>query len=486
MDNSIVQPDNIVRADTEQYRQEFIAILLRWSLLIVLFCIFIFAWVYAHEPLWTTGILLGTFIQFLPVGGFSLYLLRQKQTQRVTWIYLTSAIIASTAFIIFMPDLFILVGMIAYILFVRITMFLETRRAAFTLSIICMGLYLAAITIRTAVSPPSFEPFISILIAVLPILTMVIYILLDQVGTRYLQTALQLSEKARAELSRSYETLAESQETLSKLAIQLEGRNHDLSQVNEELKSFAYIISHDLRAPLINLKGFSSELRASLKQIEPAARTALPQLPEDEQEQIRLALEEDAPEALAFIESSVTRMDSFINALLLLSRYGRRSLNFECIDMNEIVQTTLKSLAHQTAEKEVAITVADLPQITADYVCLEQIMGNLLSNAINYLQPGRPGKVEIWAEQNELETRFHIRDNGRGIAAKDMTKLFEPFRRIGKNDMPGEGMGLAYVQTLVRRHNGRITCESTIDVGSTFTFAIARFLDKGGQDGQFE
>jgi signal transduction histidine kinase len=306
------------------------------------------------------------------------------------------------------------------------------------------------------------------------------------VGTRYLQTALQLSEKARAELSRSYETLAESQETLSKLAIQLEGRNHDLSQVNEDLKSFAYIISHDLRAPLINLKGFSSELRASLKQIEPAARTALPQLPEDEQEQIRLALEEDAPEALAFIESSVTRMDSFINALLLLSRYGRRSLNFECIDMNEIVQTTLKSLAHQTAEKEVAITVADLPQITADYVCLEQIMGNLLSNAINYLQPGRPGKVEIWAEQNELETRFHIRDNGRGIAAKDMTKLFEPFRRIGKNDMPGEGMGLAYVQTLVRRHNGRITCESTIDVGSTFTFAIARFLDKGDEDGQSE
>jgi signal transduction histidine kinase len=110
---------------------------------------------------------------------------------------------------------------------------------------------------------------------------------------------------------------------------------------------------------------------------------------------------------------------------------------------------------------------------------MEQIFSNLLSNAINYLVPDRPGEVLITAEDHPEYTTFQVQDNGRGIAAADIPKVFEPFRRVGKQDVPGEGMGLAYVQTLVRRHGGTIWCRSIPGVGTTFAFTIAHDLAQG-------
>jgi signal transduction histidine kinase len=117
-----------------------------------------------------------------------------------------------------------------------------------------------------------------------------------------------------------------------------------------------------------------------------------------------------------------------------------------------------------------------LPQVVADKTALEQIVGNILNNAINYLEPGRPGEIEIYGERNHRETTFHIRDNGRGIAAADMNKIFDLFRRAGRQDVPGEGMGLAYVRALVRRHGGQIWCDSELQVGTTFHFTISNQL----------
>jgi signal transduction histidine kinase len=108
-------------------------------------------------------------------------------------------------------------------------------------------------------------------------------------------------------------------------------------------------------------------------------------------------------------------------------------------------------------------------------------MGNILTNAVNYLEADRPGKIEIWGERNHQETTFHISDNGRGIALGDMHKVFELFRRAGKQDVPGEGMGLAYVRTLVRRHGGQIWCESKLGSGTTFSFTISNQLKRGEQ-----
>ena len=261
---------------------------------------------------------------------------------------------------------------------------------------------------------------------------------------------------------------------------QLQRYAAELEQANEEVKQFAYIVSHDLRAPLVNLKGFAAELRLGLEVIDSAMETALPHLDEKQRQDVIMALEEDVPEALGFINSSATHMDHFISALLKLSRLGRRELRLEPVDMDALVQATLESLAHQIEERQVEVTVGPLPEVVADRTSMEQIMGNLLGNAVKYLDPDCPGRIGIIAQRGPGKTTFHIRDNGRGIAEDDMDKVFAPFRRIGRQDVPGEGMGLPYVQALVRRHGGRIWCESEPGVATTFTFTISNHLAEGG------
>jgi PAS domain S-box-containing protein len=270
------------------------------------------------------------------------------------------------------------------------------------------------------------------------------------------------------------------EEQLQQYAADLERANADVVRASEEVKQFAYIVSHDLRVPLVNLKGFAAELRTALGVIEPAMDTLLPQLDERQRQTVSLALHEDVPEAMEFIESSVNRMDQLINAILKLSRLGRRELRFEPVDVNAIVQATLDSLTYQLEEHQVAVTVGPLPQVVADRTAMEQIVGNLLGNAVKYLDQDRPGELEITAERNHHEVRFQIRDNGRGIAAEDMDKVFAPFRRAGRHDVPGEGMGLPYVQTLVRRHGGRIWYESEPGVETTFTFTISNHPEVSG------
>ena len=255
----------------------------------------------------------------------------------------------------------------------------------------------------------------------------------------------------------------------------------ELEQANEELKQFTYIVSHDLRAPLVNLKGFAAELRSALAAIDCLTDAAGPHLDEERGQATTTAAQEDIAEALGFIESSVSRMDSFINALLELSRAGHRELNLEQVDMRALAEATLGALAHQIEERHVSVSVGPLPQVVADRTSMEQILGNLLSNAVMYLDPSRPGEIEISAVQGSSETTFRVRDNGRGIAATDLDKVFAPFRRAGSQEVPGEGMGLAYVQAMVRRHGGRIWCESEPGVGTTFTFTIANHIEKGGE-----
>jgi len=254
----------------------------------------------------------------------------------------------------------------------------------------------------------------------------------------------------------------------------------ELERANKELRDFTYIVSHDLRAPLVNIKGFSGELRHACVVVHDAMEVAWPHLGTEQRQAVTRALQEDVPEALEFIDASATRMDQFISALLKLSRLGRRDLNLTPIDMSALVEETLRTLAHQIEEGQVRVSVAPLPQVVAARTSMEQIMGNLLSNAVQYLDRDRPGEMEISGERGHEETTFRVRDNGRGVAEEDMDKVFAPFRRAGRQDTPGEGMGLAYVRALIRRHGGDIWCESELGVGTTFTFTISDHLEKGG------
>ena len=276
-------------------------------------------------------------------------------------------------------------------------------------------------------------------------------------------------------LGRDITELREAEEQIQRYIAEIEA-------ANEEIKQFAYIVSHDLRAPLVNLRGFAAELRSALEEVSPAMEAALPSLVEELKLSVESALQEDIPEALGFIESSVSRMDSFINAVLKLSRLGRRELKLKRIDVDALLEATLNTLAHQIEERKVKMTINPLTEVTADQTAMEQILGNLLTNALIYLDSERPGEIEIGSKREGSETTFWVRDNGRGISKDDAPKVFAPFRRAGKQDVPGEGMGLSYVRTMVRQHGGRIWFESKPGVGTTFFFTISNDLSEGESD----
>lgn len=262
-------------------------------------------------------------------------------------------------------------------------------------------------------------------------------------------------------------------EAHDKLEIWVNERTRDLVRANEEIKRFAYIVSHDLRAPLVNIKGFSSELRSAFEMLNSKISDTLAQLPEEDKEEISDIMKEEIPEALQFIDASATRMGNLIDSVLKLSRLGRRELHFEGINVRVIIQKILDSLAHQIEQKDIQLNIGPLPRVLADRTSLEQIFSNLLGNAVKYLDPERSGEIEVIGKNHGSETIFHIRDNGRGISEDDLEHIFEPFSRVGNNDVPGEGMGLAYVLRLVRRHGGRIWCNSEPGAGTTISFSLS-------------
>jgi signal transduction histidine kinase len=251
----------------------------------------------------------------------------------------------------------------------------------------------------------------------------------------------------------------------------------DLKESNDEIRSFAYIVSHDLRAPLVNLKGFSGELELALQELAPLFERGLSMLEGEERSRMEELFRKEVPEALEFIGSSVDRMDRLINGILKLSRLGIQALKQEPLDMKGLVNSILKSLTHQLEKRQAKVIVGDLPEVEADRTAMEQIFGNLLDNAVKYLATDRTGRIEIEAETTPEMTVIHIHDNGRGIAEADQERIFEIFRRAGRQDLPGEGMGLAYVKALVRRQGGKIWCVSRPGEGSTFSFSIPRLSE---------
>ena len=240
----------------------------------------------------------------------------------------------------------------------------------------------------------------------------------------------------------------------------------ELLESNEELQRYAYIVSHDLRSPLVNVMGFTSEL----EETRPEIRRAMGDHPEAER------IDTDLREALGFIRAAVTRMEGLIAAILKLSREGRRRFAPEPLDLTSLLRSLADAHRHQIETAGATVSVAaDLPTIVADRLAVEQVVGNLIDNAVKYLDPARPGRIAITARPaGGNRVRIAVADNGRGIAERDHARVFELFRRSGVQDRPGDGIGLAHVKALVRSLGGRIDLTSALGEGTTFEVTLPR------------
>jgi len=246
-------------------------------------------------------------------------------------------------------------------------------------------------------------------------------------------------------------------------------RTGELTRANEEIQRFAYIVSHDLRSPLVNVMGYTAELEQAGKLLDRQLTVFEDKAPELIDAEATYAVREEMPEAIGFIRASTAKMDRLINAILKLSREGRRHLAPETLDMTRLAQGIADSVQHQVAETGGQIVVHDLPELDSDRLSVEQVFGNLIDNAVKYLEAGRPGLIEIAGEEIAGGwIVYRVSDNGRGVPAKDHERIFELFRRSGKQDRPGEGLGLAFVRNSVRRLGGSIDVESEPGKGSTF------------------
>ncbi len=252
---------------------------------------------------------------------------------------------------------------------------------------------------------------------------------------------------------------------VAELSRQLEGKVEQVSEVNRELEAFSYSVSHDLRAPLRHVAGFSDKLTRHLG---------------DE-------ADEKSLHYLGVISNSARRMAALIDDLLVYSRLGRAAMRLQAVDMQSLVADTRAMLdANQQSEAEssgvphhVDWKIAPLPIIVSDENMMRQVWLNLLGNAIKYSSNREPARIEVdYKLQPDGSHLFTVRDNGAGFDMAYAGKLFGVFQRLHKaSDYPGTGIGLASVRRVLTRHGGRIWAESAVDQGATFHFVLPPALD---------
>jgi signal transduction histidine kinase len=290
----------------------------------------------------------------------------------------------------------------------------------------------------------------------------------DEIGALYtgfndMLEKIQVREKQRDE------AMAEQQRLMSELA-----------DKNKELEQVVYVTSHDLRSPLVNIQGFSKELNYSIDELSSLLKSE--GIPADVKEKFAFILGEDMPDSLKYILSSTAKMDSLLSGLLKLSRVGRTATTMGDIDMNELISEINNAFEFHFKDAGVDFTMENLPSCFGNDVELNQMFSNLVSNALKYLDPKRPGKISITGRQENNNVIYCIEDNGLGIEKEYQEKIFKIFHRLNPDDTQGEGLGLTIVNKIVSRHNGKIWVESEPGKGSRFFISL--FAAKANPPGQ--
>ena len=304
--------------------------------------------------------------------------------------------------------------------------------------------------------------------------------LLIVVGIALLITALGTIWVLRRQLRAVFLSRAQLTVLNANLESAVAERTADLRRANEEIQRFAYIVSHDLRSPLVNVMGFTSELETADRNLASFLDAVEKERPDLVTKEAGYAVREDLPEAIGFIRSSTQKMDRLINAILDLSRQGRRVLAPGPLDMNALIDEIARSLATMAEERDAEILIEPLPELVHDRIAVEQIFTNLLENALKYLRTGVPGRITVRGRTEGKKAVFEVEDNGRGIKDSDHERIFELFRRSGEQDQRGEGIGLANVRALAYRLGGTVEVRSHFGEGSVFTVTLpTEFVEEG-------
>ncbi|MGQ0752844.1 MAG: sensor histidine kinase [Betaproteobacteria bacterium] len=276
--------------------------------------------------------------------------------------------------------------------------------------------------------------------------------LLAEVGRR--QEALEASNLT---LGREMAERARVEDQLRELNIELErrvdARTAQLEAANKELESFSYSVSHDLRAPVRAIIGFSRMLS---------------------EEHIQ-QLNAEAQRLLGIVQSEAHRMGALIDDLLAFSRLGRQAMQMYDVDMMQLARATYEGLIAQQSANNVDFQLGVLPRARGDRSLLGQVWTNLLANALKFSARQAKPRIEVSAISDETEHVYFVRDNGVGFDPRYQSKLYGVFQRLhDAADFPGTGVGLALVQRIVTRHGGRVWADSKPEEGATFYFTLPK------------
>ena len=245
--------------------------------------------------------------------------------------------------------------------------------------------------------------------------------------------------------------------------------NTRLSEKNKEMEQMIYMVSHDLRSPLTNIMGLTDLLESGIKDLSQvvAQETELKTLKATAQELV----EEELNELFEYISSSTEKMSALIEGLLQIARISHQNIEYQPIDFQRMALEIKDTFNYRIKTLDVQLIIDDLPPCEGDPLMLNQVLSNLVDNALKYLDPSRAGEISISGERVDDRVIYRISDNGIGIPPDHFKTVFQVFNQE-KSTNEGYGIGLSTLTKIIQKHHGEIWVESEVGVGSQFYFSI--------------